>query len=430
MGWVDRIIGATVVEAGLHCVCERAAMGPHTMTFYLRLLQGKPSVMAALAPAIRANLLAQPGSPEMAGDIRVTPDPRVGWRIEAPSPFPITPTPAQLARVTSGLRVAIALDQQFQPVVVDLTEAPALMWIGPTGRGKTEAARSALYALVTRNSPVDLALVVCAEKRTRWEDFACTPHCLASAHTAADIDRLLVNLTRKMAERMSHGARRPAILVIVDDAHNLFDGDHGKSIARSLARLSSTGREAGLYSWVLTQDAGSKSASGSQLYEANARVKVMFRATNRQAGARAAGMGGVGLDALSGHKGDCLVDTDNGERVRAATAFDPDLSRKLPRLAVPRPAPAWSESSQPVVVVQPPPPQPPTTPPPAASEGDDAPTTTTTTTTEDRIRALHGQGISLSNIALEVYGYKDARTMGKVKQALGLPTLKVMGGEG
>jgi hypothetical protein len=55
---------------------------------------------------------------------------------------------------------------------------------------------------------------------------------------------------------------------------------------------------------------------------------------------------------------------------------------------------------------------------------------TTTTTTEDRIRALHGQGISLSNIALEVYGYKDARTMGKVKQALGLPTLKVMGGEG
>ena len=439
IGWVDRIIGATVVEAGLHAVCERVAMGPHTLTYYLRLVQGKPSVMAALAPALRANLLAQPGSPPLAGDIRVTPDPAVGWRIEVPSPFPVTPSPAQLARATRGLRVAVALDQQFQPVVVDLADAPALMWIGPTGRGKTEAARSALFALVTRNSPADLALVLCAEKRGRWADFAATPHCLAAAHTAVDIDRLLANLTRKMDERLRDGARRPAILVIVDDAHNLFDGERGKSIARSLARLSTTGREAGVYSWLLTQDAGSKSASGSQMYEANARVKVMFRATNRQAGARAAGMGGAGVEALSGHPGDCLVDLD-GERVRAATAYDPDLSRKLPRLETP----AASTPPTPPTPVSAPVFDPPATPQNPSARGDD-PTPVSTLVFDwpinaarplseeeaQEARRLRDNGLSLNKLCERVYGPKNNSKMEHLREALGLPhpRLKIVGGD-
>lgn len=438
MQWTERVLAYTAAEAGLDCRCEQSVMGPHTFSYFVRLLNGKPSTLDGLAPAIRANLLAVPGSPSLAGEVRVSRDGSVGWRIEVPSPFPVTPSPAQLARATSGLRVAVALDHQFRPVLVDLAANPALMWVGPTGRGKTEAARSALYALVTRNSLADLTLVVLAEKRYRWQDFTATPHCLAAAHTPDDIARLLARIVAKMEARLRDGAHRPAILSIVDDGHNLFAGPQGRAIAHSLARLSSIGREAGMLTWLLTQDAGSKDASGSQLFEANARVKVMFRATNKQASARAAGMGGSGLEALSNHPGDCLVDLD-GKSIRAATAYDARLSEKLPQVA-PTPATPLTPVSAPVF-------DPPRTPPAAANGGGQTPVSTppptpalawpinaarplsAEETAEARRLYDNGRGLSLNKLCEKVYGPKNPSKMWYLRDALGVPQPRIAGGD-
>lgn len=475
MRWVEDVLAYTAAEAKLFCRCEGARMGPHTLVYKVRLERGKPSTMDGLADAIQANLLARPGSPGLHGHVRVTRDPSVGWQIEIPSPFPITPRPDQLAQATRGLQVALAIDQEFEPILLDLGATPAVMFIGPTGSGKTTAAQSALFALLARNSATDLALVVLAEKRLRWAGFTATPHALAAAHTDEDINQLLDNLVAKMNRRLETGAQRPAILTVVDDAHNKFAGPCGKAIAKNLERLVSTGREAGMFTWILTQDAGSNTTSGGDLLFANCRGKVLFKMTNRQASARAAGMGGVGLEALSNHPGDCIVDIDGIKR-RGATAYDPQLQAKLPRRAEPVVAvplddpddmwqprrqrrPAFSTLLEPPAPVLTPAPPPPPTPPQALHEGGYlAPVSTLAPTPaptppatppdaawpicearpltpeeaqEARRRYDNGRGASLNKMCEMVYGPKNTRKLELLRDALGIPQprLKIIGGD-
>lgn len=469
MAWVEDVLAYTVAHADLEVRCERSRQGPHTFNYYVRLLRGDPRKLLALGPAIRANLLRHPNSPILDGPVRISEDRQYGFLIQAPSPIHVCPTPAQLAENTRGLQIAVAVDDQFRPLVLDFEQWPVMLVIGPTGCGKTTAVQSALAAAIWRNPPDRLSLVIAAEKRMRWRQFARTPHCIAAAHTAEDIAALLDNMARKMDHRIHNDVEWPAILIVVDDAQNLFAGAQGAPIREALERLTSTGREPRIYTTLISQDAGSTRSIGGPRIAANARAKLLFQTADASAAARAAGVGGSGLQALSGQPGDCVLIRD-GQMQRGASGYSAAPLNLPVAPAAPVAPPAPSE----VVVRRPkrtpsfgvltPVPAPVLTPrgtPTEAYEGQEggggaapvlapvpAPSLAPdlkalgwpigrfrvlTEEEQDTVRRLYddGRGLRLKRLAETVYGSKNGKTQPYLRELLGIPHPRmVAGGEG
>lgn len=326
VAWVERKIAGVVVGEGLDVALAEVVEGPQVVTFRLRLLRPSPAALRklqALGPAI-----AQAAQVE---GVRVT-DTARGVLVELPSPSPKTPPAALLAQATEELRVAVGLDQWRKPVVADLDVYPNLAFIGPPGRGKTQAMKSTLFALASRNPARRLCYVVASQKRADWQAFEPAAGCIAVVSDPAEAEDALAWAAGELLQaRAKDGVKSPAILFILDDLVALLQRAPG--ISGPLSELATLGRSSRLFLMIGTHQAGSRSGMASTLVDDNVAARIVYKASTATAGARAAGVGGLGLDQLSGRRGDALFVADQVARI--ATGFADD------RLILQLPAADW-----------------------------------------------------------------------------------------
>lgn len=321
IAWVERRLEALVVTEGLHVGLTGVTQGPLTVTFRLRLLRPTPRALKkllGLGPAL-AQALQVDG-------VRID-DTARGVLVEVPSPQPRTPSGRDLARQTQGLTVAVGLDQWRRPVRVDLRQHPALLFVGPTRRGKTSAMKSALYALARQN-PSDLQTgqglryVIVGPKRQDWVAFGDAAGCLSVVSDPSEAVQVLEWAAgRLLPQRSGGGQRGTAVLLVIDDLVNLLK--RVPQIAAPMGELASMGGGVNLFQLIGTQHAGSKSGTGGSEVEDNITVRVVYKPSSATAGARSAGVGGLGLEQLSGRKGDALLVLD-GHPMRVATGYTSD----------------------------------------------------------------------------------------------------------
>lgn len=327
VAWVERKLAAAVVGEGLDVALAEVVEGPQVVTFRLRLLRPSPAALRklqALGPAI-----AQAAQVD---GVRIT-DTAKGVLVELPSPSPKTPPAALLAQATKGLAVAVGLDQWRQPVSADLDLYPNLAFVGPPGRGKTQAMKSALFALASRNPARDLCYVVASQKRADWQVFEPAAGCIAVVSDPTEVEDALAWAAGDLLQtRAKTGVRSPAVVFVLDDLVALLQRAPG--IAGPLGELATLGRSSRLFLVIGTHQAGSRSGMASTLVDDNVACRVVYRASTSTAGARAAGVGGLGLDQLSGRRGDALFVADDQVK-RIATGFADD------RLVAQLPAADW-----------------------------------------------------------------------------------------
>ena len=437
IAWADKRMAQLVVGEKLHVRLLGVVQGPLTVTFRLRLVRpsaGALRRLLGLGPAL-AQALQVDG-------VRVT-DTAQGVLVEVPSPLPRTPSAGLLARHTRPWQVAVGLDQWRKPVRVDLRHHPTLLFVGPSRRGKTQAMKSVLYALARSHPPRRLQFLIVAQKLQDWRAFQRGEHCLGVLSDPEEAAQALAWLAGvKLQERASSGAKEPALVVVLDDLLNLLKR---ADVSGPIGELASMGGGVGIYQLIGTQDAGSKRGTGGADVEANITARVVYRAASATTAARAAGAGKLGVEHLSGHKGDALLVLDGvASRIATAQADDRDilqLPRQADNFVVSQP---WRGATahnrlqppetahnrlQPVAttphegatgaVARGDGPQP--VAQPVGATGPVFPIERRPPTPEEAraIAEMARQGRSLSAICRTVYGSKDGRTFAWVKAAAG-----------
>lgn len=316
--WAEARIATVATGEQLDLRVSRVVRGPMTVTFVVKLAQPNPANLRrikSLGPSF-AQALGLP-------DIRVD-DTAAGIQIELPSPAPRTPDAAWLAQHTAGMSVAIGMDSQRQPIRINLDDHPSLFFVGPTRHGKTEGAKSALYALLAANPSLQAIIL---GRRQDWLPLASLPGVLAIVGDANTSLAAAAWLAGEVATRTAQDQiSGPPYIIIADDLPVLLKAR--PEIARHLGDIAGAGGAVRCYLIAITQFAGSNAGDGGAALASNTTARVVYACASAAQAALATGVAASGADKLSGHKGDALL-ICNGAPVRCTTAHLPeDFSRR------------------------------------------------------------------------------------------------------
>lgn len=314
--WIEKKLQELVVREGLECGLVRMKRGPLVITLQLRLInptQKDLQKLMKLGPALAQLLQVE--------TVRIA-DNAQGILVEVPSPKPLTPNGALLARHTRGLSVAVGVNAAAKPVLVKLEDHGALFWVGPSRRGKTQSIKSVLYAVIRENLGRVQFIIIAnpAKVRKDWGVFEGIQGCLGIAATKEDIASAAEWLVIQMSTNTDFVQQVHTILV-VDDLPTILKAV--PQITPFLADIAGMGAGLGVHLLVGTQGAGSKSTSGGTEIENNVTARILYRPATSRTGSQSAGTAGLALHQLSSAKGDALALID-GNPTRIATAWVSD----------------------------------------------------------------------------------------------------------
>ncbi len=333
--WIEKKLQELIEREGLHCALVRMKRGPLVITLQLRLVnptQRDLQKLMRLGPAIAQLLQVE--------SVRIA-DTAQGIMVEVPSPTPVTPNGARLARQTRGLSVAVGLDAATRPVRVNLENHGALFWVGPSRRGKTQSMKSTLYALIRANPDTLQFIIIASPAKVSqdWGVFAGAVGCLGIASSREEIANATGWLVTEMNRANGVTQDRHTILVI-DDLPIILKVV--PQIAEDIAEIAGMGAGLGVHLLVGSQGAGSKRTSGGTEIENNMTARILFRPSSTRTGTQSAGTSGVALQHLSSAKGDAVALID-GYETRIATAWIADRDLLLLPSAEKHP-PIWQNN--------------------------------------------------------------------------------------
>ena len=228
-----------------------------------------------------------------------------------------------------GSKMAVGVDNNNRPVVIDFSTYGMTGVMGPPGGGKTQMLLSMAYMFL-RSNPRSKVHVFCAPgKYTKdWGKLdgidGLTPH--------TDYSQMSTDVIRIDAA-MTAGQYLDPILVIFDDMTALVPHLDCEDAINSLATM---GRDLNTYMVTGTHGASSEYLGGNKVKAAMG-LKIMYRVANTTQGASVSGEKNTkhNLMGLSGLPGDAVIDY-RGEIFRAATPWLPDEAI----VAMPRRSPA------------------------------------------------------------------------------------------
>lgn len=314
--WIEKKLQELVVREGLECGLVRMKRGPLVITLQLRLInptQKDLQKLMKLGPALAQLLQVE--------TVRIA-DSAQGILVEVPSPRPLTPNGALLARHTRGLIVAVGVNAAARPILVNLEDHGALFWVGPSRRGKTQSMKSVLYSLIKENLGQLQFIIIAnpAKVRKDWGVFSGVQGCLGIASSKEEIAAAASWLVAEMTSvnSFSEGIRT---VLVVDDLPVILKAV--PQITGSLGDVAGMGAGLGVHLLVGTQGAGSKNTSGGTEIENNVTARILYRPSTTRTGSQSAGTGGLALHQLSSAKGDALSLID-GHTTRIATAWISD----------------------------------------------------------------------------------------------------------
>ena len=288
VAWRRTVTGPRVVAHGYQVGGVRPGLYPLTPAV-MRDIQG-PHLRAVLAHLVDAPWLS------------VHRDGGLFW-LAVPNPhpylFPVT------AFDGDGLEAAIGVDRLMRPVDVDLARSPHLLIAGPSGMGKSTAARALLYRLAAQNSPDALRFIVIASDTPHWQAVEGLPHLWALVHHNAAAPVLAWMMT-EVERREATGQTEPRIVLVMDDAHSMVT--RGGVAVETMTTHSQQARRAGVHLIVTAHGTDTRNL-GSAAVDRNIGRRIVA-ATSASNAAQMTGRGKTGAeDAIEVGE---AVSIDNG----------------------------------------------------------------------------------------------------------------------
>ncbi len=289
------IIQRTLQDFGIPVEMAEVSIGPSVTQYTLKPAQGvRLSRIVALQNDLALALAAHP------------------LRIEAPIPgksFVGIEVPNKSIALV-GLRnlledetyqkggplvFALGKDVSGQSLFADLARMPHLLIAGSTGSGKSVAIHSLMMALLYKNTPLSLRLLLIDPKRVELTHYHDIPHLLTSVITSnKEAISALRWAVKEMEERYkilesskcrdvaSYNARGddfvPYIVIIIDELADLMTS-FGRDAETSIVRIAQMARAVGIHLVLSTQRPSVEVITG--LIKANITSRVAFQVASQ-----------------------------------------------------------------------------------------------------------------------------------------------------
>lgn len=161
-------------------------------------------------------------------------------------------------------------DVSGEPIFADIDKAPHFLIAGSTGSGKSIMIHSLLIALLYKNSPETLRLILIDPKRVELSMYNDLPHLISpvitEAKKAVSVFRWTIAEMDRRYEMLLRGGSRdiqsynkkypeeplPYILIVIDELADLM-ATYGREIEGSIVRLAQMARATGLHLVLSTQ---------------------------------------------------------------------------------------------------------------------------------------------------------------------------------
>ena len=230
----------------------------------------------------------------------------------------LLPLAARLREIPPQTAV-LGLDEQGVPLLLRLPspEVGHVLVAGTTGSGKTVLARSMVVSLALHNRQGEVQVVVIDPKGRGYGVLEGLPHLLRPVvREVSEAAYVLSDLVSEMVQRDREGVQEPRLVVVIDEMADLVEAG-GRSVARSITRLTQRGREAGIHVIGCTQKP-TVDAIGS-LVKSNFPVRLVGSVASPEDAKVASGLKETGAEKLLG-RGDFLL-VVKGEVIRFQAAY-------------------------------------------------------------------------------------------------------------
>ncbi|MGB2632040.1 MAG: DNA translocase FtsK [Minisyncoccales bacterium] len=205
----------------------------------------------------------------------------------------------QFQQSPSNLLLALGKDILGSPIYADIARMPHLLVAGATGTGKTIFLNSVLTALLYRNPPEMLRLILVDPKRVEMRGYNKLPHLLtpvifdvnktigALKWAIAEMDRRFDILGEKESRNIGSYNEKcakdgdeplPYIVFVIDEMADLM-ATKGKEIEAGIVRLAQMARAVGIHLIVATQRPSVEVITG--LIKANITCRVAFQVASQ-----------------------------------------------------------------------------------------------------------------------------------------------------
>ncbi|MCD6468110.1 MAG: DNA translocase FtsK 4TM domain-containing protein [Thermoplasmata archaeon] len=192
----------------------------------------------------------------------------------------------------SNLTLALGRDVAGQPMIADLKKMPHLLIAGATGSGKSICINGIISALLYKNSPNDLRLLLVDPKRVEFTRYNDIPHLLTPVIT--DVNETISMLRWAVAEmdhrfklfqrakkrdiisynkEPSEEGKLPYIVIIIDELADLM-AQSAREVEAAIVRLAQMARAVGIHLIVATQRPSVNVITG--LIKANITSRIAF----------------------------------------------------------------------------------------------------------------------------------------------------------
>jgi S-DNA-T family DNA segregation ATPase FtsK/SpoIIIE len=339
------IIKRTFANFGIAVEMGEVTVGPTVTQYTLKPAEGvKLSQISSLANDLALALAAHP------------------IRIEAPIPgrslvgIEVPNEQVSLVRLRNlfserefrdspyRLTFALGRDVAGAPVFAALEKMPHLLIAGATGAGKTIALNAIIAALLYRNPPSLLRLLLIDPKRVEFPVYNGIPHLLtpvvvdiektihALRWVVSEMDRRFDVLSEARArditvynrERGLRGEPMPYLVVIVDELADIM-ASRGRDAEAAIVRIAQMARAVGIHLIVATQRPSVEVITG--LIKANITSRMAFQVAS-QVDSRTI-IDGAGAEKLLGN-GDMLflsAETSKPRRIQGAYVSEREVKR-------------------------------------------------------------------------------------------------------
>lgn len=246
--------------------------------------------------------------------------------------------------------VPIGKDVEGNNVYGDIAKMPHMLVAGATGSGKSVFINDIITALLTRNSPYDMKMILIDPKMVEFRAYKDLEYVKYVTDTNKAIS-ILQNLCDEMDRRYDLMAKRgcrdidtynkkyqkyrmPKIVLVIDEmADMMVDRKYGKQVEKNIVRLAQKARACGIHMILATQRPSREVVTG--LIKANIPCRVCLSVMSRTDSMIV--LDQVGAEKLQGN-GDMLyldgLNNKEAKRLQAGYITDEEIKQLVMSIAL------------------------------------------------------------------------------------------------
>lgn len=251
---------------------------------------------------------------------------------------------------SSKTMIPIGKDVEGKIEYGDLAKMPHMLVAGTTGSGKSVFLNGVITALLMKNTPYDMKMILIDPKMVefrRYENLNYVKYITDSDKAISILNSLCEEMDKRYQLMANHGCREidsfnakypskrlPKIVLVVDElADMMVNKLYGKQVERNIIRIAQKARASGIHMILATQRPSKEVVTG--LIKANIPCRVCLSVNSRTDSMIV--LDQVGAEKLQGH-GDMLYlnGTDNKEakRLQAGMITDNEICNVVIPLAL------------------------------------------------------------------------------------------------